>query len=44
MFLRFFGFDILALEIGERHIQRLMSQWFAEAAWVNFRIADKPSR
>jgi hypothetical protein len=47
MFLGFFGVGVLALEIGERHVQRLMrgrgranANPFVYATWANFRIGD----
>ena len=47
MFLRFFGFGILAFEVGERHIQRLVFEldWmFIDATSANFRLADNTLR
>jgi hypothetical protein len=43
----FFRLDILALEIGERYVQRLVRDpdWmFIDAVSANFRLAEDPSR
>jgi hypothetical protein len=46
MFLSFLGLGILALEIGERNVKRLVPEadWmiFIDATSANFRLADKP--
>jgi hypothetical protein len=47
MLLRFFRLSILPLEIGERHVQRLVPElnWmFIDATSANFRLADQQAR
>jgi hypothetical protein len=47
MFLGFFRLSILAFEVGERYVQRFVTEpgWmiFIDAASANFRLADQPS-
>jgi hypothetical protein len=47
MLLRFFRLSILALEIGERHVRRLVPEldWmFIDATSANFRLAIRQLR